>query len=262
MKKRIIDIKEILSLETEMLSYVDKICEKHNITYYMHAGTALGAIRHNGPIPWDDDVDIIVPIDEIDFFVDIMRKELPDKYIVYSKEDNPYNKILFPRICMRNNNPLVAYIDVFPLVGLPNDGKKQIKFSKLSDTLNMLYSFKYRKISQVKNPVKRFLEYIFVFFLRLIPFAFWQNIFDRHIRKYDYKKAVYVMNPCGMKGTKNIIEKSVYGSPVRVEYSGMQLPIAEQYEKYLTHYYGDYKMYPSDEIIEKGLNKKVEYHES
>lgn len=69
------------------------------------------------------------------------------------------------------------------------------------------------------------------------------------------------MNPCGMKGTKNIIEKSVYGSPIMVEYSGMQLPIAEQYEKYLTHYYGDYKKYPSDEIIENGLNKKVEYHE-
>ena len=79
MKTRIIDIKEIQSLETEMLSHVNRICKKHNITYYMHAGTALGAIRHKGPIPWDDDVDIIVPINEIDFFVDIMRKELPDK---------------------------------------------------------------------------------------------------------------------------------------------------------------------------------------
>lgn len=261
MEGRKIDIKEIQALETEMLSYVDKICKEHNIHYYIHAGTALGAIRHGGPIPWDDDVDIIVPIDEIDFFVDIMKEELPDKYIVYSKEDNKRNKILFPRICMKNNDPLVAYVDVFPLVGLPNDKKKQIRFSKLSDLLNMLYAFKYRKLCEVKNPVKRFLEYIFVGVLKIIPFKFWQNIFDRHIRKYDYEKSEYVMNPCGTKGIKNIMEKAIYGCPISVNYAGMQLPIAEQYDKYLRHYYGDYQKYPDDKIINDGLSKEVVYYE-
>ena len=139
------DLTKVHEVNLKLLKEIDRICRKYKIKYALDSGTLLGAVRHGGFIPWDDDVDIIVPINEIDFFVDIMRKELPDKYIVYSKEDNPYNRILFPRICMRNNNPLVAYIDVFPMVGLPDDSAKQIKFSKHSDRMNMLYSFKYRE---------------------------------------------------------------------------------------------------------------------
>lgn len=258
--KQMIGIKQIQSLESEMLKCVDEICQRNNLVYYLHAGSALGAIRHKGPIPWDDDVDIIVPITIIDKFIDIMKRELPQKYIVYNKIDNEYNQILFPRICLRNNNPLVAYIDVFPLVGLPSTMKECIKFSKKSDLINLLYRFKYRDISKVPNPFKRCGEYVLLFFLKIVPFKAWQRLLDKHIRKYDYNTSVYVMNPCGQKGTKNIIKKEIYGIPQRVDYDGMSLPIPERIDEYLTHYYGNYMQYPDESTIKKGLNKKKEYN--
>ena len=61
-----------------MLSVVNDICINNNIRYYLRAGSLLGAIRHNGPIPWDTDIDIEVPINQYDLFYETMKENLPD----------------------------------------------------------------------------------------------------------------------------------------------------------------------------------------
>ncbi len=259
-ESRMIGIEEIQNLETQMLEFIDKVCKENNITYYIHAGSALGAIRHGGPIPWDDDVDIIVPITEMDNMIDALNKNMPEKYRLYNKEDNEYNQILFPRLCLNNNHPMTAYIDIFPLVGLPDDPKKQIAFSKKSDLINKYYRLKYKNVRSTRNILKRMVVFVIKQFVCLVPFKCWQRAFERHISKYPYENAEYVMNPCGMKGAKNIIKKSIYGTPVYVKYCELELPIANKYDEYLKHYYGDYMKYPDESIVQKGLNVRKMYY--
>lgn len=259
-ESRMIGIGEIQAIETQMLEFIDKVCKENNITYYIHAGSALGAIRHGGPIPWDDDVDIIVPITELDNMVDVLNKNMPEEYRLYNKEENEYNQILFPRLCLNNNHPMTAYIDIFPLVGLPDDRKKQIAFSKRADLINKYYKLRFKNVRETRNILKRLAVFVLKQFACLIPFSCWQSVFDKHINKYPYENAKYVMNPCGMKGIKNIIEKSIYGTPVYVKYSGLELPIANKYDEYLKHYYGDYMKYPDESIVQKGLNVKKQYN--
>ena len=255
-----IDIGKIQKKETEMLEFINRVCKENEIVYYIHAGTALGAIRHQGPIPWDDDVDIMIPINEMGRFIECIKKAMPSKYKLYYKEDNEQNKILFPRLCLRNNPPMTAYVDLFPLVGLPNGERERILFSKKSDFINRAYKFKYEDVKKVRNPFKRCIAFVLKGILRVIPFEFWQNWFDKHICRYNYEKASYVMNPCGQKGTKNIIPKKMLGTPVYVEYDGLMLPIAENYRDFLEHYYGDYMKYPDESIIKEGMAIKKPYY--
>lgn len=257
----LIGIDTIQEIETQMLIFINEICEKNGIIYYIHAGSALGAIRHKGPIPWDDDVDIIVPIKDLDRLIRLLQENLPEKYKLYYREDNKYNQILFPRLCLNGNNPMTAYVDIFPLVGLPDNPKKQIAFSKKADLINKYYKLKYKNVMETKSIIKRVIVFLIKSIVKLLPFGFWQLIFDFHIKKYSFDNAEYVMNPCGMKGTKNIIKKSVYGVPVYVEYNGIQLPIANEFEEYLKHYYGDYMKYPDESVIEKGVAVKKLYYE-
>ena len=75
-----LSLQELQDLETEMLKVVAEICERHNIDYYLAYGTALGAVRHQGPIPWDNDADIALPNYQLDCFIEVMNRELPDKF--------------------------------------------------------------------------------------------------------------------------------------------------------------------------------------
>lgn len=78
-------IQEIQTIETEMLKEVHDICERNGIDYFLAYGSVLGAVRHGGPIPWDTDLDIIVPIDQFSKFENLMYEELPEKfYLEYS----------------------------------------------------------------------------------------------------------------------------------------------------------------------------------
>ena len=111
-------IEELQKYGSEMLRTVSEICEKNNIQWYMAYGSMLAAIRHQGPIPWDYDIDIYVPEKELKRFLSVLRKELPDKYwIDFRDGDCPR---AFPRIGLNGYETEILHIDVYRLGGLPN----------------------------------------------------------------------------------------------------------------------------------------------
>lgn len=87
--------KVILSIFKE----IKQICERHNIKYYAIGGTCIGAVRHKGFIPWDDDIDIAIPIEQYFIFLDYARKELPDYLYVLSPKDTVHYPNGFSKIC-------------------------------------------------------------------------------------------------------------------------------------------------------------------
>lgn len=141
----------------EMLTWLSKYLEEHNIRYYVVAGTFLGAVRHEGFIPWDDDVDIAVPRADYQRLLELL-KELVDHYVIESPyggaPDFIYNfaKLYDTNTTMteiaRKNVTRGVYIDVFPLDGIGDTSEESYRNYKKIDICNMLLTMKistYRK---------------------------------------------------------------------------------------------------------------------
>ena len=126
--KREIGVVEIQQLEIEILKVINLLATKHKISYHLSYGSLLGAIRHGGPIPWDTDTDIAVPYPELERFIKVMKKHLPEKFVLEDQRYTPgYNK-LFPRIGLAGVSTDILHVDIFYWIGLPSKPSKQKQF--------------------------------------------------------------------------------------------------------------------------------------
>ena len=127
MKDFIIDDEELKNIEVSILEEIDDICKKHNLKYYIMYGSLLGAVRHKGFIPWDDDMDITMPVEDYYKFIDIFNKECDEKYYLFSYVNDknyhlPYGKVkridtLFLEKSIANSKVKSKgiFVDVFPM---------------------------------------------------------------------------------------------------------------------------------------------------
>lgn len=126
------DLEVAQNIATNMLKNIDRICRENDIEYFIIAGTLLGAVRHGGFIPWDDDIDIAMTRENYNRFLRIAQKELGDKFFVQTSESDKYYDIFHVPLKIRDNNSRViseknakyhsgVFIDVFPLDYLSNN---------------------------------------------------------------------------------------------------------------------------------------------
>lgn len=118
-------------VQLRLLHAVDDLCRKHGIKYFLHGGTLLGAMRHNGFIPWDDDLDIGMPIEDYRKFIRVAKAELPDDVMIQTPSDYPHSAIPFVKIRDTRSfycevepstwmkDPSGIYIDVFAFEKMP-----------------------------------------------------------------------------------------------------------------------------------------------
>ena len=131
-----ISFEEAKRVELDILLHVAKFCDEHGLRYFLAYGTLIGAVRHKGFIPWDDDIDIQMPREDYEKLLELYPKENTDeKYFLLAPEmkgaHHPYAKIIDTRtvkkeLGAKKNNPLGVDIDVFPLDGQP-DGDKEFE---------------------------------------------------------------------------------------------------------------------------------------
>ena len=257
-------LRKLQLIEIDILKEVVKICNEENITYYISGGTFLGAVRHKGFIPWDDDIDIAMPRKDYEKFREIANKKLPEGYIYRNFKDDEEIKTCFSRVengkvKVRDTSALKedirnAWIDIFPLDGMP---KSKIKFFirkyKLLYLRMMLQYSQFSKIVNQDLPNRPLHEKILIGVGKVIPFEKFLNTrkymykIDKELQK-DQKNSTYIMNFLGIYKFKSVMNKDeIYAEGALYDFEGMKLNAPKDYDTYLTQIYGNYMAIPKKE---------------
>lgn len=259
MKK--ISIEEQKKIELEELLSVDEFCRKNNIKYYLCGGTLLGAVRHNGFIPWDDDIDIAMARPDYEKFIASYKH---DYFSVFAWRDNnrvlcTYTKIIDRRTLLYENSDfgedLGVNIDVFPVDGLPKgkeNAEKHVR--KMKRLWGLVVCATVKDIS--KRTLIRKIEISFVRFL----FSIFKNkhfivgYVIRKAKKIPFAESNYVAVVLWGYGLKEIIHRKVAEELIEHDFEGHSLYIPKNYDEYLKKLYGDYMQLPpeSDRIYKHG----------
>lgn len=249
--RQITDINEIKQLQMEILTFVDKFCRDNNINYSLCGGTLIGAIRHGGYIPWDDDIDIMLLRPEYDRFVELFSKQ-QSQYKVHTFDNTtgyyqPYAMVSDMRTLLEEKSlkaNLGVNIDVFPVDYAPdNENELKIFLKEIRRYYN------YFVITGLKWSSKRSLtKNLFMFASQIVLCPFSRISFSKKIDKLARTAVNKVTNTIGILvwgyGAKEIIPASVFDSFQDIKFENKTFRSITDYDTYLTHVYGDYMQLP------------------
>ena len=250
-------IEEIHEEETKILKQFIKFCDENDITYYICGGTLLGAIRHKGFIPWDDDIDIMMPRKEFEKFIELsQRKKVGDKLEVISfyngKLHYPFCKVMNKKIkadekFLKDKSEQYLWIDIFPMDGIPEDNKKNEKlYKKVIRTRKMIKTL-YAEDGYIEDITKNKIKTILKKILRLIATPNFKiktiEKLEKLSKSYNYDTSKYVGGVLWGYGPQERMLKSEIHD-CKVEFEGIQVNTMSCYDKYLTNLYGDYMKLP------------------
>ncbi len=256
--REITDIKEMQQIELNILEFVDKVCKDNNIKYFLSDGTLIGAIRHKGFIPWDDDIDITMPRPDYEKFLSIMDNLNSDRYecLHFSKKFKNYfysfakvvdlNTVLTESSFIRNEK-MGAFIDVFPLDGVTDEKtflKNRKKFGKLSAILNLSASKKFEPSK--KNKINTIIKLLLYPISKMFGYKFWAKRLQKIMLKYNIDESNYVCRYCCVS-KKNVYPKEVFTDCINVEFEKQNFLTTKEYDAYLTRLYGDYMTPPPED---------------
>lgn len=257
--------REIQLAEKEMLDAVVKILDKNDLEYYLIGGTLLGAIRHKGFIPWDDDIDIAMPRKDYDKLQKIISKNkniLGDNLYFHSLElgnlNFPFTKVYNHDILVRDwryNDKYEKYlwIDIFPIDGLPSNDEECNKMYKNASFYKKLLAYRKSTLKFLFHNKKKLplniLKMFIKIFLNIIPSKVILNGFMKQIKKYPYDKCSYVGNFVWGYGPNEKMKKECL-KYINVEFEGSIYKGLKNYDEYLSSLYGDYmKLPPEDKRV-------------
>lgn len=266
------DLKNIKEIMVQIATDMVDLCEKHNLTYIMAYGTALGAIRHKGFIPWDDDMDFYMPRKDYLKFLEISTKEMGDKYYIRSVSKG--DKLGVPTCHIRkkgtryiNYGDLISlihepeymkciYIDIFPLDDAPNN----IIIRKLDGLIALILQFiissvqvketirELKKLgvilSNEENKILRFKKYVGIFF-SFFDSCYWTRLYDIYVSKHHNDKSKYFSCYCGYKSfRKSILKKEMMLPVSKGDFESHIWNLPNNSDQYLKQIYGDYMTLP------------------
>jgi len=252
------ELRKLQLVQIEMLIELDRICRKNNIKYSLDGGTLLGAVRHNGFIPWDDDIDIIMLREEYEKFFKICKTELnTDKFFLQDFRTDKFYCNGFSRIrrlgstFSRLGHEHMKYqqgifIDIFVLDNVPE--------GKISREFHKAFCFILRKMLWAKSAKKihpNILMRWWYWLLSLIPRDFSFYLLNKIAKKYNKKETKLVSHYTHPYPSK---DRCKYGVPrvflnefIELTFEGKKFMAVKEYDKYLTMLYNDYMTLPPED---------------
>lgn len=265
-------LKKLQKMELEVLQKFHSFCEEHSLTYYLIGGTLLGAIRHKGFIPWDDDIDVVMPRADyekfIRLFLEKQQEQLPFKLATLANTQNYYQSFAklfdarFPMIepQIRIPCPLGPWVDIFPLDNMSDNYNTAVRFFRYMTLWRKMRGWKVALFNKLtlKDFVRRFLA------LCLAPFprTWLISQLDKRAKRYagaSLSKYVCVVT-MGTYGLKEIMPREWFEGRELHSFEDKQFYIPSGSHHILTNLYGDYMtprkpVYIHFDITDKKENK-------
>lgn len=254
--KPIKDIAELRSIQLGILKHVDTFCKDNGIKYFLSGGSMIGAVRHHGYIPWDDDIDLMLLREDYDRLISLYTEKDNSDYKLhhFKLEDNylkPFVKIDNSKTVLEEytEEPIEmgVNIDIFPIDIVPNDKSKQKKMYKRFQLLKALIDLKTVKRSNSRAWYKNLVFSISHFLLRPLPMKTLIYALDKNASKYKGIESDF----CGVAvwgyGSKEINQRKNWEEVLEVDFEDTKAPIPAGYDNYLTCVYGNYMQLPPEE---------------
>lgn len=244
-------LRTVQLLELKILLHIDKICKEHNIPYFIHSGTLLGAVRHHGFIPWDDDVDIGMKREHYEYFIEICKKNLGDEYLLQTSTTDEGYMLPFLKIRLKGtsvssivddgiieNNGV--FIDVFPFDYVPDNIILRQFQRKLFGLLNFTLIKKYNYNLSDKMTMEKIVE-PFVIILAYLPRRFLFSFREKVMTMFNNHHSNYCVNWPFYEKSSKLLEGTV-----TQEFETFMFPSPKYWKEYLGELYGDYMQLPPE----------------
>lgn len=260
-----VQLEKLKKCELELLRAFLHVCDKLSLRYYLLGGTLLGAVRHQGFIPWDDDIDVGMPREDYEIFLREAQLLLPECYFVQSLSSEPEYHQNFAKI-RDSRTTFVEYpvrkrrinhgvfIDVFPLDVYPEGEKERAAM----DRFQQIFKFRVRAAVEVPEVSRHgMVEELALKVLSGLAVLCYPN----YRKALEHREAVQSRNTqgsmwanyCGAWGKKEIMPAEWYGRGTPMQFEGLTVMGPECYDKWLTQVYGDYMQLPP-------VEKRVGHH--
>lgn len=260
------ELKKLQEIETKMLADVLKFCEKNQIDFFIIGGTALGAVRHKGFIPWDDDIDIGMTRENYNKFIKLGIAEWNKGGSTYflqcseTEKNCPYiytklrlNDTIFSEYCNRNVTMHQGiYIDIFPYDNMPDEKEEYISwFNKLQKLIKLYVMTKTPDITKKPDTfylkIKSLLRRIIFIFLKFLPSDLILRNINNLALKYNFKETraiTCICFPkiyCGYCKIEELFPLKLY------DFNGLKIPGPNNIDNYLKNHYGNYMKLPPEQ---------------
>lgn len=264
-------LKKTQKAELYLLIEFDKVCRQNGLTYFLDSGTALGAVRHGGFIPWDDDIDVGMPRKDYEKFMEIGQTQLPSNIFLQNRQTEKNYKRFAAKLRLEgtvfpetDSMPYVhngIFIDIFPFDNIPsNKILAKLNVKSVIEGLHIVRA--YRNKGEKESPSK--LRRLFSHMVRILPSKSIDNLEHRCLKKARrYEDSITDKMTCyfwRMSLSKQYLFKTSKMMPVKdIDFEGRRVMIMNNPDYYLTLMYGDYMQLPPEDKRKPHLNGNVDF---
>ena len=254
-------IKEEQRILLDLYKEVKKICDKHRLLLFATGGTALGAVRHKGFIPWDDDMDFALPREDYESFVNEFYKELP-RHLQLASSKRGLHHIVVDTRYEKKLDKLTAdtkqdgcetghiFVDIQPLDGVP--ANSFFRFIHCTRVFFFRICYKLCDASKLHTaPWRSRIENFLIILMKKMAFLFRNEskMLEKHIKltkKYHYKNSLYIADFYGKYRYKDVYPKSWWETGIEMQFEDTTIRNMVDYHAYLTQIYGEYMTIPEE----------------
>ena len=249
--------------QLDILKAFIKVCNKYNLEYFLVYGTALGAIRHKGFIPWDDDIDVAMPRKDYDKYIELQKEYEGTPYFIQTFKSDPcyiynYAKLrdsstTFLENAFKNHRiNQGVFIDVFPVDGMSREVGDREKIGKRNKFIWRQVYFSYLPALRRKVHMRTFFKDILLNIVAGLFYVFdiahYRNKrVERYVRKIPLEEAKMAGILFGFSSKINCMDADIFRETIEVPFEDITVKVPKQYDRYLTNLYKDYMKFPPKE---------------